>query len=209
MTTATQPNYRISKLEVGVLAVIVAAGLVLLLPALPASREAARANLCRGNLRQLDLFTRDYIEHQRALLPHLRNVPQHFTWASEFTLHMLSKPGRRSQDRVIDVFTMPRPVKLTCPSQPDLLPTPGVPQAAHYTLVIDWAENRRWDQTRWKYRDTPLVVGQQTRKAWYMDNEISWSEAEEQLRRSRGPHANGAFLESDSQGSNVVRELVP
>jgi hypothetical protein len=41
-----------------------------------------------------------------------------------------------------------------------------------------------------------------------MDNEITWAEAEEQLRQSRGPHANGAFLESDAQGSSVVRELI-
>ena len=201
MTMAPPSPARVSKAEVAILGVVVLCASSLLLPAMPASREAARANLCRRNLRWLDLATIDYIERKREL-------PE-VSWPVDL-LYRLQDPvdrARHRQDK--DIFRMSRPMFMTCPSRGDTATSDNpLEQTSHYTLVIDRDPRIRRDRVRWKYRDRPMSLPKKERDAWYIGHELSWAEAEEQLQSSVGPHASGAFLESDAKGNSVVRELV-
>jgi hypothetical protein len=208
MATTTQSANKVTKVEVAVLGTILAAGLTLLLPSLPASREAARANLCGRRLHWLDLATNAYIAKQSRLQRHLRGLPDHIAWPTELLSELQTQAGVERHAPGVDVFAMARPMYLTCPSRPDVKQIDGKPQLTHYTLVVDRQEGKRWEQAKWKYRDAPLDPDHDKRRAWYIGDEMSWEAAEQQLKTSRGPHSNGTFLESDGQGNAVVRSLV-
>jgi hypothetical protein len=199
MTAATQPTRSVTKMELAVLGAIVLGGLVLLLPALSASRDTARANLCRRNLRWMDLATRDYLDAQQRL-------PNALTWPYDLLARYQDGLGSNRRPSGLTAVTTPRPMILTCPARPNVAAQDGTTQPVHYTLVVDRDQPSRSHRATWKYRDRPLVIDEAERKAWYTGHELTPAQSEEQIQSSIGPHAGGAYLESDSLGSSVVRQ---
>ena len=202
MTTAARRSNKITKIEVIVLAIIFAAVFSLLLPAMVVSRDAAREDLCRRNLRWLDQAAQEYIESHREL-------PGEVTWTADLLPYLMGQVGQDKHRVGFEIFKMPRPMYLTCPSRPDITPVDGVPQAAHYTMVIDPHKHARPVDRTWRFRDRPLERSEDDHNAWFMGSHTPLAEAEQELRSLPGPHRNGAYLESDSQGNSTLREMQP
>jgi hypothetical protein len=198
MTTATQPSNPVTKIELAVIGLVLIGSCALLLPALAASRDTARANICRRNLRSLDLTMHDFIAGQGQL-------PSALTWPYELLRYYESPTGRALPPKLNDAV-QPRPVFYTCPARSDIGANAGDIQPMHYALVVDRNERVHANRAEWKFRDRPLVIEKKDpRDHWFSGHELSPAEAEEQLKSHVGPHPGGSYLESDSRGSSVVR----
>ena len=81
---------RMSMSEVVVLVVLFCGSVAILLPALPASREAARSNICQNNLRRIADATHRVIQLRQRL-------PQVDTWPTELRNTV---PGEFGDERV-------------------------------------------------------------------------------------------------------------
>ncbi len=162
--------------------------------------SSARENLCRRNLRWLDQATKFYVDHHR-------RVPEGVIWPVELLPRLQDQVGREKHRAAIDVFTMDRPMFLTCPSRTKDVTSEDQLQTAHYELVIDRDKRIHWNELTWRFRDRPLEIPDTLRKTWYIGNELTTAAAEERLRTATGPH-HGGFLESDSQGNVVWRQPI-
>jgi len=193
MTTATtQSRKRVTMVEVVVLLLVIGCGASLLLPMLPASREAARANLCRYNLRQLDLATIEYIQN-------LRRLPDAATWPTELLPELVEKQTTSRLKLGMDIFTMPRPRLLTCPSHPNATERDPKKQTGEYVLVVDRNQPVPLNQMKWQYRDRVSEPPADKTQPWYLGVEITPEVAASELATPAGPHG-GRFLESDGKG---------
>ena len=180
-----------------VLGLLTVAALALLLPALPASRDTARANLCRRNLGALHQLTSDYlITHQR--------LPNAATWPVDL-LPRLQFRGTGQQRN--DVFSMARPSYLTCPARVDPARAADEAEPSHYTLIVDRVARRGQAAPMWSYRDAPVDLAPDQQSAWYIGRELTYVDSIRQLEQSRGPHVAGGFLEIDQDAK--IRTLVP
>lgn len=202
MTTAARTSNKVTKIEVVVLVIIFAAVFSLLLPAMVVSRDVAREDLCRRNLRWLDQAAQEYIEGHREL-------PNEVTWTADLLPYLMGKAGEDKHRVGFEIFKVRRPMYLTCPSRPDIARVDGIPQTAHYTMVIDPDKHERSVDRNWRFQDRPLQLSEEDNNQWYMGSHRSFAEAEQELRSLPGPHRNGAYLESDSQGNSTLREMQP
>jgi hypothetical protein len=199
MTTATQSSNPVTKSELAVLGIILMIGGSLLLPALSTSRDSARANLCRRNLRWLDLSARDYVDaHQK--------LPSALTWPHDILSYFGPGYGNERRPTGVMVVTMPRPIFYTCPARSDIGDRAGEIQPIHYALIVDRNQNVHSNRMTWKFRDRALVVDDGAPQHWYVGYEMSPEAAEEQLHSRLGPHADGAYHESDGRGATTIRK---
>ncbi len=191
-TTAATAKSRISPTEVIVLGLIVLCSAAILLPILPASRETSRANLCRFNLRKIDLTTRLYIDdHQR--------IPDTSTWPVELLPQLLDANTSGRLQLGMAIFEMPRPWVLTCPSHPNATEKVPAKQTNLYTFVIDRDQRLPQNQMKWHYRDRARETAPEETQPWYIGVELNPEAAEDQLAK-QGPH-QGRFLESRGDGT--------
>lgn len=194
MTATTHSRTRITFPEIALLSLIIIAGLTVLLPMLPASRERARANLCRYNLRQLDLATRQHILN-------FRRLPDAITWPTELLPELLESTTPERLKLGLRVFEMSRPRLLTCPSHPNATERDPNKQTSLYVLVIDRNQNRPIDEMKWNYRDRVAEPPADEVKPWYLGVELSLEDADDQMRTPSGPHDQGRFLQSKGDGT--------
>lgn len=192
VTTAAPAKSRVSPTELIVLGLIVLCSAAVLLPTLPASRETSRANLCRFNLRKIDLTTRIYIDdHQR--------LPDTRTWPVELLPQLLEANSSGRLQLGMAIFEMPRPWVLTCPSHPNATEKVPAKQTNLYTFVIDRNQRLPQNQMKWHYRDRAPKTPPEGTQRWYIGVELNPEAAEEQLT-TQGPH-QGRFLQSRGDGT--------
>ncbi|MCA9151664.1 MAG: DUF1559 domain-containing protein [Planctomycetales bacterium] len=198
--TTTEPKVqsKFSLFEVVILLVICGGGIGLLLPALASSRENARSNICRRNLRRLDLATIQYAEiYQR--------LPDAVTWPDELLTYLRTQSdGDRlpSKEAAVNfTFQFPRPPVFTCPSQLTHQQSKLADNAAHYELIVDRSKQKSWQETNWKFRDRELAPPpQQGNDWWRVGVELTGDAAAQQLGAAMGPHVDYSFNESNSHG---------
>jgi hypothetical protein len=188
------PIRKVSRTELIVLVVLIVGALCILLPALPASRETARANLCRRNLRGLHQLTQEFVKSQHRL-------PDAATWPVDLLPRLQYQSGDR---RHVDVFTMRRPSYLTCPARVTATPVHGQTEPSNYEFIVDRDLVHRSQPSVWSYRDLPADLPESAQQPWYIGKELTFAAAEEQRQQSIGPHTGGTFLGIDDQGHTSV-----
>src|SRR5690606_2225786 len=122
-----------------------------LFPSLSASREQARENLCRRNLRRLDLATAEYALHQRRL-------PDAVTWPIDLLPSLEENAGTEKSKFGQDVFSSPRPGLLTCPSHRSLEIAAQNAETGHYVLIVDRTARVAAQDLTWRFRDRELRI---------------------------------------------------
>jgi hypothetical protein len=197
LASPPQSTSRLSLFEAAFLLLIAGATLSLLLPSLAVSRENARANLCRRNLRRLDLTAADYMETQRRL-------PDAQSWPIDLLPRLQELVGTEKTKFGANIFTAPIPDVLTCPSQLSQRPAALHPQTSHYVLIVDRDPRTPWSSTTWRFRDREMNPPAESAQPWCVGVELTSAAAATQLRTAQGPHARHSFLESDAQGGSQV-----
>lgn len=199
MSSSTQPRTanRISAFELAFLIAIIGVTLSLLLPSLANSRENARANLCRRNLRRLDLATADFVLHQRRL-------PDSVTWPVDLLPNLEENAGSDKSKFGQDVFSVPRPGLLTCPSHMNLSNGAETLETSHYVLIVDRNKRPLAADLVWSFRDREVRPPADKLQPWCVGVELTPAEAVQQLGTAAGPHADSSFNESDAHGNTRV-----
>lgn len=194
MAKQLMPRQAITVIEVVVTVVACSSLLLLLLPALVGSREEARANLCRKNLRRM-FVAAESREVLRSPLAAALNQPRADSDPTRTWPVLLARELHGKVDA-----EGPRPSTLTCPSRPLDLDLPPVQQKSHYAAVVVW--NKADLRASWTFRDRELEIR--------ADRPDQWASAVPQrvapplsVRLEKGPHAGGTFHFTDSQG-NVI-----
>ena len=185
--------------EIVLLLLVVGCGVSLLLPSLVVSREHARSNLCGRNLRRLDLAMADYISSKNP-----RQLPASASWPVTLLPRLQDYAGVERQSLGQDIFRIPRPILLTCPSHMYIRRGAAPDQRAHYELIVDRTLPRDEQITSWRFRDRAIDVDDGGQTMWYSGDELTPAAAAVQLQTASGPHVEGQFMESDSRGASRI-----
>ncbi len=194
--TASRPASKVSFLEIIFLLVIAGGGLSLLLPALASSRETARSNVCRLNLRRLDSACEDYVMSQRKL--------PSVAWPVELLPRLNSLAGNHQLKMSGEMLTGDRPVVLTCPSHLYIRDEPSRFHSPHYVLIADRTQRKPANQLSWRFRDRSIDDPDQPNTHWFVGLQLTPEGAERQRVSQRGPHAGDRFNESYDRGQTRV-----
>jgi len=179
-------------IEVIVLLVIVVGSVTVLLPSLPASREAARKQTCQNNLRRFDLAI-SMVQSQR---PAEEILPTE--WPTLVLPYASGLFGNTSSANSGFLIAEPRPQVLTCPSRMDAEDDARL-QIAHYQLILDSSKYKRWSGAKWRFRDRPINLPP-TEQSWWVGVTIPPEQAEVERRDKAGPHQDGRYNETDGAG---------
>ena len=198
---AVERKPRISMIEVIVLLVIVVGSATILLPSLPASREAARIQTCQNNLRRFDLAIAMVQSQQPAL--EIRST----SWPQLVLPHTSQLFGSQSTASTGFLLAEPRPQVLTCPSRMSEEDDARI-QYPHYQLVLDSSKYKRWTGAKWRFRDRPVQL-QANEQSWWVGIMISPEQAEMERREQRGPHGEGQYNETNGAGESVLLPIEP
>lgn len=195
MTKPRQRRPAITAIEVVVTIAVCGGLLTLLLPALASSRESARANLCRRNLRRLDLS---------AIELELSGAPP-TDWPTR-VLREVPSDGNDSYESL----HMPRPYQLTCPSRPNEVIKKWY--YGHYVRIYHsqylafQANSTNSNRTsEWIFGDRELDIPPEERKNDYWAAGSTVAQDPPWRSPKKGPHADGSYLRTDGQGGVVVR----
>jgi len=187
MMDNTPKTARFRSIECAVVILTITFGLALLLPAVYASREKARAHFCQENLRRLDTALKTY----RALQGH---NPSPNTWPVD----LLPILTREPDEIVLSGIPMqkPRPSYLTCPSNPRSAKARPFEQISLYVAVQ--TEDENGDET-WVFRDRSAKPVPTITDHWCVGIVLNDIQARAQLSRP-GPHGNRYYQQSDGRG---------
>lgn len=118
------PRAGFTLIELLVVIAIISVLIALLMPAVQASREAARATQCRNNLKQIGIAVHNFHDQHRSLPPS-RNYDHYMTWAflilpymEQFSLFDSWDPRKKYYYQTDEARLTPVP-GYTCPSRRD------------------------------------------------------------------------------------------
>ncbi len=197
MTKRRKQRDGLSAVEVIITVVVCSGLLVILLPALVSSRELARENLCRRNLRRMYLAAKENGSAiaRATTAKNTNGDSQKRAW----TIVLLSELNIEAK------LNEPRPHTLTCPSRPLDNDLPPAEQISHYMATVAIGSNFN---VAWAFRDRELEIPPSRRRPWY-DAALELVPELQPPKLKQGPHTDGSYLYTTEDGSIQSLKLLP
>ena len=198
MTQQRKQRHAITTIEV-VVAIVVCCGLLMLLvPALNSSRESARENLCRKNLRRMFVASETHWMKAPTVKAFGTTKADLDSWPIAVLRGLNEKPQKDGS----------RPGTLTCPSRPADYAMPAGHQVSHYAATI-FLKRTEPVNARWMFRDRELDLPAYDQDQWATAAtiELPYRLPNRPPELKKGPHAGGSYLYTARDGS--VKSVTP